>query len=201
MSGAAPKKQNSACHFCDHAARRSGRHKVAEQVACSLENCRKVFCSRRACMAKLRGPGAPQTIEEFRLWKSVIESGQVFFVCPHCIDQGECQGPQCKKRIKSKTGDAHSVDSFDRKRSYLSVAPFAGAHDLSEMPLQALAVVPAHVDVRVNDRCEPTIVNVMGLAPYDHHSKRRKSGDFEVIAPIPIRPTPLHGQFGNLKIA
>lgn len=68
----------------------------------------QVFCSRRACMAKLRGPGAPQTIEEFRLWKSVIESGQVFFVCPHCIDQGECQGPQCKKRIKSKTGDAHS---------------------------------------------------------------------------------------------
>jgi hypothetical protein len=145
---AAAKKQNSACHFCDHAARRSGRHKVAEQVACSLENCRKVFCSRRACIAKLRGPGVPQTIEEFRQWKRVIESGEMFFVCPHCVDQGECQGPQCRKRGQAKqaqqAGDAtHAVEaapSLAQKRSYVALNPPRAGDVSPPSPVLALTV-------------------------------------------------------------
>lgn len=116
-SGSAmPKKRlNTACHFCDHAAQRSGRRKVALQIACSSPFCRKVYCSRRACISKLSSIVTLKNINEFRAFKAKLESNESSFVCPHCSDESTCAGPQCHKRWSLKQSRAEVPDGPIRK--------------------------------------------------------------------------------------
>eukprot|EP00475_Leptophrys_vorax_P030416 TRINITY_DN4553_c0_g1_i1.p1 TRINITY_DN4553_c0_g1~~TRINITY_DN4553_c0_g1_i1.p1 ORF type:complete len:233 (-),score=53.22 TRINITY_DN4553_c0_g1_i1:134-832(-) len=96
------KKINNACHFCDHAAVRSGRRKIAMQVACSRASCKKVFCSRPSCIKKLPACLNVRSHDEFALWKSNVDNGLTVFICPHCQDERSCGGPQCLKRYQIK---------------------------------------------------------------------------------------------------
>jgi hypothetical protein len=103
------KKLNSACHLCDHAAQRPNRKKIAELIACCTVNCRKVYCSRPGCVKKLNPAdfsGKPVdifSIDQFIEWRSLVEQRKLPpFICPHCLDELNCPGPQCQRRTKRK---------------------------------------------------------------------------------------------------
>jgi hypothetical protein len=115
---ASKKKMNNACHFCDHAAVRSGRRKIAMQVACTRAGCKKVFCSRPSCIKKLPEYLNVHTYDDFALWKHNVDSGIDTFVCPHCQDERTCGGPQCLKRYEiKKNRKAQSSGSSTRRKS------------------------------------------------------------------------------------
>lgn len=95
------KRRNSACHLCDHAAKRNMRLKIALQVPCCALDCRKVFCSRQACIKKLGRIGVTDD-DSFEKWKQRVESGKEIFVCPHCTDESSCPGPQCSRRLTKR---------------------------------------------------------------------------------------------------
>jgi len=111
------KKVNSACHFCDHAARRKGRETIALQIACSSGDCSKVFCSRPLCVKKLPAELGIKHYDDFVRFKCLLESGATTFICPHCTDALNCPGAQCFKRWQRKRGVEKTSGSNGEKRS------------------------------------------------------------------------------------
>lgn len=142
------KKQNIACHFCEHAAKRRGRRKVALLVACSIPGCRKVFCSRPGCCKKLAEsiPSLPniENNQDFGTWKVEVDAGRTYFVCPHCLNDQQCAAPQCrKKRMRLSLGKGGAADGADSvevsaKRASSKAKPSAASVLMSmQDPMQA----------------------------------------------------------------
>ena len=76
-------------------------------VACQADGCRKVYCNRPACASKLANAIsalAPDSAfhESFVDWKANVDSRMLRFVCPHCLDEASCPGPQCSKRYQNR---------------------------------------------------------------------------------------------------
>jgi hypothetical protein len=50
------------------------------------------------------------TREDFEVFKNLVESGEMPFVCQHCQDQSTCPGPQCQKRWKNRSTKVQAGD-------------------------------------------------------------------------------------------